>query len=351
MEISNAPRKRKQQYLGPSKDVYKHGSLGAQRGTSPLFAIILVAIAAIVVIAVAYLYYASGTPVIIYNRTITLHANQSSYFAINGVKMAIMLSKISSSKAYLSLGKSPIIANPIYGFSMYSGHTVNLSSSGSSIANIQVKLINLTNSSSTIEIIKIPEGFSVASGGFNTTYPVPLYLFNQTSSKASNQSTPETTTTIVQSSGSPSSSGTSNADAAVISVANSTYIGKLMLGLNQLYSQGKGCTETLYNTALSQYKGENPTGPLSFLNASAETPTGITQNVANINGAVYYINYTVSLPHRSPMLSLSMKLNSTTAVISSVSFSGAFQGLNYTTLNKEYTFQSSINNACAAYIT
>lgn len=314
----------------------------------------------IIILAIVYILLNRQNVISVSAATnLTVPLSSSAYFTVKGSGVYALYLKNSSpygSDFYLS--KAPVLEGPIESFSLSKSAAANVSlySIPSSNADLQVKLLYSNNSTAKVELTPTPSGFSVRSSdnvnivnpaGFQSGGPaagttMPTTTIPSTPSAASTATTTvKQTTTVSQVS-----------FQSVLIIANSTYIGTLMNNYKTLYIKGSGCTQNVYSTDMEAYASQySQTGPFTFQNASATTPTNINVNVAEISTNLYFVNYsTISPSTVTTGPAAGMTINITSGITSNVVFKGIYLGQNYTVVNKNYQFQNGIPNACGAYI-
>ncbi len=333
----------------------KHGS-----GQLNAKAVIAVAVIILLFIGIAVLAFSSngaasitGSQSYIINKGSTLR-----FYTQNSSIFSMFLGNSSANSASIYLSQYPILTNPITEVTGASGSSFNLSTSGSDMADINLKIISSNGSSAKIQLTSLPSGLSIHSSPLAViVVPGPLpnggasiqaatTTITTTTVPPANTTRPantlQSTTTIAQ---------TSQVPQTIVSLAETTNIGVLMGNLEALYAQEPKCSEATYNQTFETYLHRSPTGPFSFANATADTPTSVNATIRSTStSGIYLVNYSVSVPtKRLSGTVISFDMDSSGA-ISNLKFLGIFNGENYTTINEAYQSQSSIGNACAAYV-
>ena len=328
-----------------------------------------IALVVVVIGIIAYLaFFWHGVPVVSSNQTISLALGKSSYFKLKGQPATFVMFLENSSPSYATIYVSgvPVLTSPVSEFTVYNGFQVNMSTSLSSIANLAVKLVYSGNTTSEVELIPIPLVYKIKTSPSITIsnpasfysgtaippqQPAPVPISSGASSRtpgknsSSQTSSPKPTTT--SSAGSLVKTPLEN----ISSILNYTYIGSLMGNYSALYSSDKACTVSEYNTSLLDFAHQSPTGPLDFKNATASTPTGLIANATAIGNNNYVVTYSQIIPnHVSPSVAVSFNLDSSTATVTNLKFSGIYQGLNYTSILKNYQYQKGLGGSCGAYM-
>ncbi len=338
-----------------------------------------IAVIAIVVIAIAVLLDLAsnphGTPVLNSNRTFTITNGQSAYFEIGGSKgrFALLLKNTTSTYSVVYISRVPVLINPITVFGISKGQSVNISTAGTGVADVQVKLISSSSRNATLELVPIPSLFAIKpSPGVEIMSPASLY---SNSTVATNSiivpTVPQNANSAVQNSSSnaivvqpttspappPSHPGSTPLENISV-LLNTTYIATLMNNLNALYVQDQACTASGYNTTFLAYRsqipgaaGEQPVGSFDFANQSMVTPRSVSVSATQQGRNLYAVAYSVVA--RSSQTSgrvVSFNFTGDSGVVTNLKFQGIFYGENYTDVNSAYAFQRSISGNCGAYI-
>lgn len=327
-----------------------------------------------IVIIIAILAYLAatwhGVSTISGNQTLSLQNNQSAYFLLKsgGDKYAIYLKNLSSGYAEFYVSETPIPTNPVDEFALSNGESVNISTNGTSNANLHIRLVKSTNSSATVELTPIPSIFSAkVSPGVAVRNPYSLYSSSNQTIVITPPPSPPPKTTNTTTKNSTTTKTTQNTTKTVAptpyenisNILNTTYMGTLMNNYKALYQKDSQCTVSVYNTTFLVYENQisgvpaasQPVGPFDYANASQGVPTNININVSQSSKTLYMVNYTAITPSKSLTgIVVSMNLNSSTGVLTNVKFEGLYLGQNYTTLKSTYTFQNNINTDCGTYI-
>ena len=359
-----------EQENGPTITVIKQ-----QSGHKNLYRTATTILLAVIVIAIiAYIALTwHGIPTISSNQTISLAVGKSSYFSLNGKSpyFSIFLKNSTKSYATIYVSQIPVLTSPVSEFIVYNGEQINLSTSLSSTANLGVILLSSTNSTSKIELIPIPSLYKIKTSP-SIVINNPASFYSNITDTATLPAPPPTTTTSASSqpsSSKPSSSSTTTtassgngqqskpAPAApspiqnISTILNYTSIGSLMKNYTILYAESTSCTAPEYNTSLTEYVHQSPTGPLDFKNASQATPTGLVLNASMISKTNYFVTYSPIVAIKTLQgVAVSFNLDPSTAAITNLKFSGIFSGQNSTSLQKTYNFQNSVTGQCKAYM-
>ena len=317
----------------------------------------------IVILMVAYLALTwHGTTSISNNKTITLAPGQSYYFSIKGSsdQFTIFLENESNLYATIYVSKVPVLTSPIDAFALASGQSANISTYGNSgVANMQVKLLAVSSTSSEIELLTIPIQFRVkVSGSVEVRNPASFYSpSNYTPPVTTPVTTPNSTTnatkkttnsTKTNSTTTPPPKSTSTPLENISVILNTTYVHGLMSNYSALYVKDRACTQPLYNQTLVSL-GYSPSN-FPYSAAYDNTPTGLTVSAVAFNKTKYGIVYNATLPV-SPGTQTVATFNLTTSgVLTNLRFSGVdWSGQNYTAVKNIYNTASGIAGVCGAY--
>ena len=312
-------------------------------------------LALVVALIAIYIVYGVLVPSVIpisSTRTVTLALNQTQFIKIyNGSTAALELRSASVSGASFYITSVPALYNPVVAFTLAPVTSLNVSTGGSTDSDMNIRLISSSNSSATVEITPLfvalhirpsssvvllnPSSLSsIGSGGLSTISTI------STTSTAS-------TTTIVQ-------NATQSLYQKALTLMNKTGPGMVLKGYSALYKRDVACTSSVYNSTYFSYYNKKPPAPVDFYNLTVHTPTGITINESALkakdNVLITYSTVSPSPDTTGPAV-LSIINTSSSNFLSSLTYTGLYAGLNYSTLNSSYAFQSKILNDCGAYIT
>lgn len=319
-------------------------------------------VAAFVVIALllyaAYSLLQPGVTNIASTTSMSMQQNQTVTVSLyGGAPIAIRLQKTSTSSASFYVTRLPVLYGPIVSVLLSTNGGANVSSNGTRIADMNVKLDSSDTESAKIDITPLPGTLAIRpSSGIQILAPVNFY-----SQQPGSNSIQTVTTTI--GAGSSSTSTTATTTIALSSSAqlmqqaltlmNGTNIGILMKNYKALYLADAGCSESTYDTAYMNNYYTSPPGYASYENATLYTPRDIAINETLLPAKnTVRINYTTLSPSQlSTETALSAIVNtSAPSNPKSVTYEGIFYSLNYTALNASYTFQKNIGNNCGAWI-
>ena len=264
-----------------------------------------------------------------------------------GINYSIYLENAlpNSGVADIIIGKLPVLFNKELNVTLNVGHVVAINSSGvGKYADMEIKLINLTNNTATIAIkeinlsLYVPVSVApILSNSSTSTIP----QVNQNSSSKTTSTTTSVTTTIK---------------------ANSTYIGiintlktnatyALMLNYSSEVDNSANCTSSLYNSTYLKMKGSLPKGSVTYKNTTAISPYKVEFNVSDIGSGNYAANFiTVSHEKITSGIMVQFIVNPASGVVSSTKFEGIAAGMNYSQLDGIYVNATSSGNACGILI-
>ena len=284
-------------------------------------------------------------------RSLTLSLNQTLFIRVyNGTTTALKLHSLSATGAVFYVSKLPILYHPLISFSLSPLSSVNVSSYGSSLADMNVELISSGVGSATLQLTPLQAALGIRpSAGLTIKNPGGLggaQNASNSNSLLTTTSTTMTTTSTVQ-----------NTTAALLQRAltliTQAGIGTLMNNYNALYAKDVDCNETTYNSTYRVYHHIAPPPPVSFANVSTQTPTGINVSEQALpqpsNVRITYSTISPSPDTTGPVL-IAIINTSSPSFLRNVTFTGIYTGLNTLILNNSYTFQSRILNDCGAYV-
>ncbi len=332
---------------------------GKKKGQSRM-SLIAVAVVVIIILAAAYsLLSAGGSSAITLttNKTLSLSPNQTILIesGSSSSPAAIQMANYSGGSYTFLITKAPVLANPVYMFTLTQGQVVNLSYSGSSTADLQAKLISGSNTVAMVEFIPIPASFGVRattlatlnSGGSGQQTTASTTVAATTTASATTSAgtaTTSATTTVAQNTG-------SYTNAQVLASANLTQDGLLMKNFKALYNKDQACTSPTYNATYFAQLHSNATAPNDYPNVTRATPYDINETISYISGSTYYVNYsTVSHLSATAGPALSLEINAQSGQTVAATFKGLYQGSTYSSLESTYLTQSGISGNCGAYI-
>lgn len=338
-----------------------HSAQHKRRGyTKILVAILILLFIAIGVVA----FSANGAPSVSSATSFSLSPGSSTNFMVQNSSKTYTLyvQSASTAAANLYISAYPVLANPILSVTGAPGAAYNISTSGTGSANINLKIVSSNATSVKVQLTPIPVGLSIPASAYATVInPSPLPTSGTQTPATTTVSTTTVPTTTVAGSGSTtvttaaSTSTTTVAQvqvsAAIVALANATYLGALMSNLNFLYAKAAAsCTAPLYNQSFKANLGYAAVPPQDYYNVSASTPTSYNTTISTAGSNAYVVKYAVTTPSKSNSgVVITYNLSSTGAV-TNPTFSGIFAGANYTALESAYKTQAAISGPCAALI-
>ena len=320
-------------YKGKTQRVARHAGGGRKKAVAAAAAILIIALA-------AYYLVGQGVPQITQTQLIYIPANQTSYFSVSGYTVAMRLQSSASSGVTLYTSRVPVLLGPISAVSLTSGSSASVSSAGSAISDINVKLESSSSSGASIDVTPLPAALSVApSSSVSVLNPAALGGSNANTSAITLATTTVQNTAATQ-------------EQQALSIANTSSTGLLMKKYKALYDSDTACSASVYATTYSLYYGLVPAVPNDFANVSAFTPTDLTVSVSPVSGSRYNVTYSAvshSQYTSGPAVILTVDTSSSSVV--ATKFTGLYTGLGYATINSTYLFQSGVaNKACGALI-
>ncbi|MCL5427587.1 MAG: hypothetical protein M1321_00165 [Candidatus Marsarchaeota archaeon] len=332
-----------------------HGLHGRRRGHLTSRNVAIAAVLVILFAGIAFLALSSGGAISASGNSQRIGVGSTLRFYLsNGSVFSVFLSNSSNVAATLYMSPYPILTNPITRINGAEGQAFNISTSGSQTADINLNIVSSNSSAAVIKLTQLPSGLNIKSSSLAVVVvPGPLPSSGQQQYIATT-STASTATTTVSSANELQSTTTvaqsSNIPQSIINLAEASNEGVLMKNLSALYAQEPECTEAVYNQTVRAFLHSSPTGPESYANVTAETPTSTNTTITLLPSGLYQVNYSVTVPEKrlsGTVISMEMDSSGNT---DSVKFLGIFQGLNYTAVENAYKAQSAIGNACAAYV-
>ena len=341
-----------------SQGGHKYHGHSRHHGNIAKIAIIVVVLVVLFAVLALLAFSSSGASSITSGQSYSIGKGSTLRFYLqNGTVFSLFLGNSSSSSASIYASPYPILTNPITEISGSAGSSFNISTSGGSTADINLKIVSTNSSKAVIQLTQLPAGLSIGVSSLaSVVVPGPLPQPGSTSQPATTITTITTTvgstvTTTVSSTNTQSTTTIqqSQIPQTIINLAETTNEGVLMKNEAALYAAEPQCTESLYNQTLMTYTGLSPTGPLTFANVSLETPTSTNTTITLLPSGLYQVNYSVTVPKKSlsgTVISMEM---SSSGTVSNLQFEGIFEGENYTTVEAAYKAQSAIGT-CSAYI-
>jgi len=314
--------------------------------------------AAFVVVALllVYLVYSALQPEVVditSARTVSLSLNQTVLMRMyGGEAIAVKLVSTSNFSSKFFITRLPILYSSVISVTLNQASSANVSSNGTSAADMNLKLSSSNSKGASIFISPLPANLGIGRSGSITILPPANFTFRVSTGNTITLSTTTSTTSLT------TTTTIHNATAELLqqamTLANQTSIGTLMNKYNLLYAKDAKCNQSIYNATYNTYYHSNPPAPASFANMSRLTPTsiGITESVLTTpnNVQITYSTLSPSADSTGPAVMVIINASSTLYYLKSVVYVGIYQGLNYTLLNNSYDFQSKILNFCGAYI-
>lgn len=315
-------------------------------------------VALVVVLIIAYLAYGFLFPAVITvtnTRSFSLGINQTQFIRLyNGSTVALKLRSASAQSASFYISRVPVLYSPVVSLSLSPLGSLNVSTDGSNTADMNMLLLTTSNRSVTVQITPLAAAFGIKSSpGISLLIPSSLTSAGSGSGNL-NVVTSTTTSTVTTAVSTVAQNTTQVLFQSALKIINKTNIGILMKNYNKLYSEDVACSQTAYNSAYNIYYHTLPSGPTSFANISAETPTAITisENALTVKNRVRITYSTVSsfAETTGPAVLATVNTSSSTLTTYNFTSTGIYSGLNYTVLNNAYAFQSAVIGYCGAYI-
>jgi hypothetical protein len=297
-----------------------------------------------------------GSPTISTNSTISLARNASYNFHLAGDEnvSSVQVVSTSATNSTVYLGRSPLLINNVVVLHLMQGQSENISLSGSSNADLNVRLASSTPQSATLILTYVPAslGIRVSSGvvllsaiGSSTQPPVTTTVNSGSTGQQSTSTVAQASTTVVATT---TTAPQANQTAQAIMDVNTTTTGKIISGFSKIFAeQTLGCTKTIYDTEFANMYGMIPTGSMTFANTSPEVPEGILTNAVSVGNSVYNITYTEVVPvGNRPFAKLQYDMNGDYLI--STTFDGDF-GNTYSAVYENYTNFNKTTDQCAIF--
>jgi hypothetical protein len=314
-------------------------------------------IAVVLVAILIYAVYSMMQPGALAINSITsipLQTNQTVLITMyGGDPVAIKLQRASDTGATLLVTRIPVLYGPVSSVSLAPAGGANVSSNGTRMADMNVKLSGSSPDRAEIQITPLPSALAIsASSSISVLSPASF-----SSPTITNVTITTTTVASTSTSTAPTTSVALTGNALLFQQAmtlmNSTNVGVLMKNYKTLYRADIGCNSITYNTTYFANYHTSPPTVLDYANASALSIRDLSINETLLpalnNVRITYSTLSPSSLSTGPAL---IAVINTTALsyLKSTSYVGAFQGLNYTRLNASYSFQKAIGNNCGAWI-
>ncbi len=315
--------------------------------------ILLLAFIALIIFTVYEWSTMSSRVILLYNRTFDIPANGSISFSIASVsgEYSLMLKNFSQSGASFYLTSLPVLTSAVKVLNIPEGSSLNVSTTGSNIADLNIKLLSTGTSGVSVVLTKIPLFNKVPQSSGISLIPAPDFIQQSTYKNSTIKIVTSTSTSTTS-----TSTTTINASAPLqqaLTIASETKLGVLMNNYKQLYEKDTACNASIYNLTYEKYTNVAPSGQSTFANVSLATPRTVNVTVTKMSNGMYNVTYS-TISHSKyttgPAATLILNLSNSVAPVVSMKFEGIYYGLNFTIINSAYNFQSSIQNFCGAYI-
>ena len=309
------------------------------------------AIGAVIVVAVVLigLCFAlqGGATKISASRTVTLAASPS-YFSIGSGIYSLSLAQARSGVAHVYVDKLPIFINSMLNVTLYQNNMTKVNS-GSSFANIGLTLESVNGSSITVRITPLDTALQITPSTGRISAVNNLLLINNGNGTGTNSvtttamTTVTTVTTVAQ---------TNTTHASIMTALNRNETYALMQNYSVIYANTQNCTQNLYNSAYISHYGYAPAGPTTYPNVSTFAPYGLYTNTTNLGKGNYSFAYSTRTvdPLYNNAQAVVIKVNISTARVSTVVFRGIFQDQSYTALLAGYSRAISIGGPCGIVV-
>lgn len=334
-------------------------------GKLTLYAIIVIVVAAIAYFLISFVAGALSVVNISGATSMTL-TNSTTVFTLNGNEYAMQLvsSSLLSSSAHVSLTRLPVFANPTLEIYLVMNNATDVNTVGS-LADLQIALTHVGNSSITVLLTPIPSGLALQPTSSRITAVQSLLppVGSPSNTTTTTATTTTAATTTISGSSSTTTAGSSSTTTTIISTgANYTAAMNLLktdiyYGLMANYSTtyqnaATSCNASLYNSTYSIKFGHLPDAQNSYANISALVPYKLNYTLTNPSDSVWLATYntyshTPSLS-QGPALVVTMNLTHS-QIVSSVT-KGVYGGLNYSQLLSSYNASTRFHNACGIYV-
>lgn len=335
----------------------QHGYHGQSQKAPYLYAIGII----IVLAAVYFLATRSQAPVNTLNslQSFTIPLNGSESFTLPGDNnvYSIYLKSATNSTATFYVSGVPILIKPIFVVDMHVLASENLSTTNHNIANLHMELQSVSPSQATVALTPLASSLdSIVTSGITVINPASLLqgstLLESESVTGGGTATTTVTTTVTTSVTTTVFNGVTNGTTSqVMTLINNTQIGTLMKNLAPLYAKSNQCTADIYNTTYQVKYGSLPDGPNSYYNVSPYAPRSIRWTISNFSVNVYNVTYILAAQQSvAAGPAFIIQMNTASGLAISQRFTGPWAPLNYSLLNAQYAFASSIANNCAAVV-
>jgi hypothetical protein len=329
---------------------------------------VIAAAAIIAAIVLIYLESTAGSVVSLYSpKTFSVEHGQVISIAIPGTNgtFSVLSYMTGALRSTLYISKHPLLMSQIFVLNISPGDIFNLSFSNTEYADVQIKAVAMNSTDVTIDVSPIA-GLGIRRSSTSAFSPWPSAQESSTAASQQNIARQNTTAPVVSNSingtainsiGSPAGNSTSASNATmqgstytvpeIMHVVNSTSDGAIMENYNQLYIKNRACTAAAYNTTYWKYKNVAPSGIYAFGSVEPSIPKNYNITVVNTEPEIYSVKYLpagVQGPAGN-LLSITVNMSSQKVILAAFE-----QGLNYSSLESAFAYQSGISGFCGAYI-
>jgi hypothetical protein len=333
----------------------------------PMSTMKMVAIGIGVVVVIVILYFALFfTNQSVVSAPATVNITQAgTIFAVNGQEFLISLASSSGGTAYVHVSKLPIFLSPLLNVTLTLNNITKVNA-GSSYADIGVQLLSAGTGSITVKITPLASSLQISpDSSLIHVIPSSLYAYGQGASTTIKATTTISTTTISGSATTAASTSTTTGSTTTVSSINTTALDisnalvqnedyGLLLNFSTLYTNTSKCTSTQYNTSYANFHGSVARPPNDYANVSQFVPYNMSSTVVSAgkgNYSVVFRTKTQSSLFNNEVAS-TIGVNASTKSVLNVTFAstGAYEGLNYTSLHADYVRAIGIGGACGVFI-
>ena len=308
----------------------------------------------IVIVVVAVLLLTGGSPTITTNSTVSLARNASYNFHLAGDKnvSSVQVVSTSATNSTVYLGRSPLLINEVAVLHLSQGQSENVSLSGSSNADLNVKLVSSTSQAATLILTYIPAGLGVKvspgvlllSSMGSGTPPVTTVAYSNTTTQITSTIAAKGTTTAA-----PTTIAVQvNETVQAILDANTTPTGRVISGFNRIFAvQTLECNQQIYDTEFASMYQMVPSGSMTFVNSSPYVPEGLSTSGVSVGNNLYNITYVeIARNGNRPFAKLQYDLSGN--YITTSTFDGDFGG-SYSAVLENYTTFNKTTDKCAIF--
>lgn len=331
------------------KEAKKMHGIGAQKTIRwGRFITSLAVIIIIIAVAVA-LFVSPHVQSLVGAQTIYVKPGAYAVERLGNITFAIFVAKASNSSVELYLGRFPFLVNPALEVNLTPATSINVSVSGSGIADLNIGLGAITAKGAELTLTPLAASLGIKPSKVGSLL-MPVFIGSSGGLRLIVTTTSTSTST---------STSTINQTLALLTSAinyanQNTSEGILMQRYNTLYQQDKVCNASVYNETYERIYGTLPSGSFAFDVVRSQVPIAINITGSVVGSEMVKVSYAPVFRNgtkQEPMLTLELNMSpSAIERIVNVTFSGILAGDNYTIVNNTYTFQSRISNFCGAYV-